>query len=338
MRMHIVTTVCVGVLIVPGVTAAAASAAPAPPTGSIGVRLVDVAAHNRNDPRARIYIVDRAKPGGSLSRRISVQNGSGAPQRVAVYPAGAMVVKGMFSVADGAAQDELSTWTTVDRSAAVLPAGASELIRVTITVPPDASPGERYAVVWAEIRSPAAQDGGITQVNRVGIRIYLSVGTGGEPASDFSITSLEARRLPGGQPEVLALVKNTGGRALDMRGTLRLSAGPGGLSAGPFAAKLGTTLGIGDSAPVTITLDKTVPNGPWDARIELTSGLLTRSARGTITFPTSGDAAPVQVHPASNAAKWWVAGAALLLVALAGPALLARFPGWRRFLPTPTGG
>ena len=164
---------------------------------------------------------------------------------------------------------------------------------VTITVPRDAAPGEQYGVVWAEARSAPIAGGGVTQVSRVGIRLYLSVGPGGPPAADFTIDSLTAKRSPDGRPTVLASVHNTGGRALDMNGTLRLSAGPGGLSAGPFPATLGTTLAIGDTEPVTIALDKRLPAGPWDARITLRSGLLERSARATITFPDTGASPPV---------------------------------------------
>ena len=102
---------------------------------------------------------------------------------------------------------------------------------MTIAVPIDAAPGERYAVVWAETRSTPSE-GGITQVNRVGIRIYLAIGAGGPPAADFTIDSLTAIRSADGRPMVVATVHNTGGRALDMSGTLELSAGPGGLSAG----------------------------------------------------------------------------------------------------------
>jgi hypothetical protein len=71
-------------------------------------------------------------------------------------------------------------------------------------------------VVWAEARSTPSAGGGITQVSRVGIRVYLSVGPGGPPAADFTIDSLTARRSPDGRPVVLASVHNTGGRALDM--------------------------------------------------------------------------------------------------------------------------
>jgi hypothetical protein len=85
-------------------------------------------------------------------------------------------------------------------------------------------------------------------------------------------------------------VRNTGGRALDVSGTLRLRAGPGGLSAGPFPATLGTTLAIGDTEPVTILLDRRLPAGPWQARVTLHSGLIERNTQATITFPAAHQA------------------------------------------------
>jgi hypothetical protein len=110
----------------------------------------------------------------------------------------------------------------------------------------------------------------------------------GAPASNFTINSLTGKRSPDGQPMVVASVHNTGVRALDMSGTLQLSSGPGGLSAGPFQANLGTTLAIGAIEPITIVLDKQIPDGPWHALVTLRSGLLERSAHATITFPATG--------------------------------------------------
>jgi LPXTG-motif cell wall-anchored protein len=159
---------------------------------------------------------------------------------------------------------------------------------VTIAVPRDAPPGEQYGLVWAETRSSAPAGGGITQVSRVGIRLYLSIGPGGAPASEFTIESLTGKRSPHGQPEVVASVHNAGGRALDMSGTLQLSAGPGGLSAGPFPANLGTSLAIGATEPIMIMLDRQIPDGPWHALVTLRSGPLERSARATINFPATG--------------------------------------------------
>jgi LPXTG-motif cell wall-anchored protein len=104
-----------------------------------------------------------------------------------------------------------------------------------------------------------------------------------------------------------------------MNGTLRLSAGPGGLSAGPFAANLGTSLAIGATEPITIMLDKRLPDGPWDALLTLRSGLLERSARATITFPATGT--PSSSYPV-------IAGLVILL--LVG-ILAAHFTRRRRY-------
>jgi hypothetical protein len=154
----------------------------------------------------------------------------------------------------------------------------------------------------------------------VGIRLYLSVGPGGPPAANFTIESLTAKRSPDGRPMVLATVHNTGGRALDMNGTLQLLDGPGGLSAGPFPATLGITLAIGDTEPVSIALDKRLPAGPWDARITLHSGLLERSAQAAITFPDAGAAPPV--NTTSTRPGWLYPAIAALVVLALGIAAL----------------
>jgi len=96
------------------------------------------------------------------------------------------------------------------------------------------------------------------------------------------------------------LVHNTGERALDMSGSLELHNGPGGLNAGPFNAELGTTLGIGQTEPVLVKLDKRLPLGPWNAVITLHSGTVERSAHGTITFPNAGSAQAVKAKSNSS--------------------------------------
>ena len=252
--------------------------------GSVGVQLLDVPTTARLDPRARLYIVDHVAPGTVIHRRIQVSNSTASTTNVAIYPAAATIAKGRFVGSAGHTRNELSTWASVRPGAPGIRAGGRRTAVVTIRVPRDASPGERYGVVWAETRSAPAGDG-ITQVNRVGIRLYLSVGPGGAPAANFKIDSVTAKRSADGRPMVLASVHNTGGRALDMNGTLRLRDGPGGLTAGPYPADLGVSLGIGDRETVRIVLDNRLPAGPWHARLNLRSGLLSRNAAATITFP-----------------------------------------------------
>lgn len=306
----------------------AGSAAPAVAStedGSIGLRLIDAPAATRTDPRARLYIVDHLAPGTVIHRRIEVSNSGSSAAHVVLYPAAATITKGSFLGAAGHTANELSTWTSVRPRAVDVPARGHVVATVTITVPRNAAPEEQYGVVWAEARSTPKNAGGVIEVSRVGIRLYLSVGPGGPPAADFTIESLTAQRSSDGRPMVLATVHNTGGRALDMNGTLELLGGPGGLSAGPFPATLGTTLAIGAMEPVTIALDKQLPAGPWDARITLHSGLLERKAQATITFPKAGAAAPVE-----TARPGWLGRAVAGLVVLACIAVLLEIRRRRR--------
>ena len=297
------------VLVLIAVAAAPASAAAA---GGIGLRLLD--APVTDDPRARLYIVDHLSPGTVIHRRIELSNTSNETTHVVLYAAAASIENGSFLGAEGDTPNELSTWTSVSSPAVDVAPNGSVTPTVTIDVPADAPPGEHYGVIWAEARS-ADSGGGIVQVNRVGIRIYLSVGPGGAPAPDFTVDSITAQRSESGQPMILATVHNIGGRALDLNGRLKLADGPGGLIAGPFPASLGTTLAIGATGSVTILLDDRLPAGPWDAQITLTSGLLERSAHGWITFPAVGAAPPVDTSSGSNAWLYlMLAGIACLLM------------------------
>jgi hypothetical protein len=269
-------------------TAAPVARARAVTDGSIGVQLLDVPLAAYADPRARLYIIDHLHPGTTIHRLVEISNTTASNLHIVTYPAAAAISQGSFVGAAAHTPNELTTWTSVLPGASNVPSGGHAIVTVTIAVPRYAPPGEQYGVVWAETRSAAPAGGGITRVSRVGIRLYLSIGPGGPPASNFTIDSLTGKRSPDGQPVLVASVHNTGGRALDMSGTLQLASGPGGLSAGPFAANLGTTLAIGATEPITIMLDKQIPAGPWHAFLTLRSGLLQRSVQATISFPATG--------------------------------------------------
>jgi hypothetical protein len=268
--------------------------------GAVGLRLLDVPVSGRDDPRAAIYIVDHLGPGGVIERRIEVSSTMPASTPVALYAAAARIGNGEFVGSVGRTADDLSSWTSVVPPEIDLLPGGRAQATVVIRVPADAAPGEQYGVVWAEVGTPSRAGSGVTQVSRVGIRLYVSVGGSGPPRSDFSIDALTAERSADGQPVVRATVHNTGGRALDMSGTLELLNGPGGLRAGPYRAALGTTLAIGDTEAVTIALDNRLPAGPWDALVTMDSGLLHRTGRATITFPASGTSAPVAAARTSS--------------------------------------
>ena len=294
---------------------AAPSSSQAPDPGGLGLRLMDVPTAAANDPRARLYIVDHLAPGSVIHRRVEVSNTTSAPVRVAVYPAAASIAAGSFVGAGGHTPNGLSSWTTLSQGVVDLAPGAKAQDTVTVTVPLDAAPGEQYAAVWAEISAPAGS--GVTLVNRVGIRMYLSVGGANAPPSSFTVDSLTAARAADGHPMVAAQVHNTGGRALDMSGTLSLSDGPGSLSAGPFPAQLGGTLAPGQSTVVTIALDQQLPDGPWNAALTLKSGLLEENSQARIQFPAGpGAANPVTLRETIGAYHRVVIGVLGLLASL----------------------
>src|SRR5436309_6718998 len=259
-----------------------------PAEGAIGIRLMEAPSNRAGDPRAKIYIVDHLAPGSTIRREIEVFNSTATTRRIQLYAAGASVTRGQFTFSAGRDADELSQWTKVTPGQLDLAPGAKGTASVTLRVPAQTSAGERYAVVWAEVSAPAAA-GRISVVNRVGIRMYLSVGPGGEPVSSFVISSLTARRRKDGRPVVEAKVTNTGGRGVELTGHLDLINGPGGLSAGPFEVEGGTTVAPGQSASVEMVLDPSMPLGPWDARLVLKSGTVEAPASARISFPAHAD-------------------------------------------------
>jgi hypothetical protein len=326
-------------LILAAVAAGLASTWMSPParaqTQSVGIRLVDAPTNRTGDPRARLYIVDHLAPGSTITRRVEVSNDTDRAQTIQLYAGAATVAAGSFQFGDGRAADDLTGWTRVDPSSLTMVARAKRLATVTIAVPRKASAGERYGVVWAEAAAPAPRGGGIATANRVGVRIYLSVGPGGEPPTDFVITTFEARRAPDGSPLVAATVRNSGGRALDLSGALSLTHGPGGLSTGPFNVKLGTTLGVGQTEPVLVTLDRAVPAGPWHARIVLRSGTTQREATATITFPAAADssAGPTRAHAERGGLWSLLLGAAVAFSAAVVAAAYTLIRRRRRLAP-----
>ncbi len=315
---RVLTTLAVLVagMLIPATSALTVPALAADPKpGSIGIRLLDAPTNEQDNPRARIYIIDYLPLGTVIHRHIEVTNKSNSEARLTVYPSAASVENGTFSVAPGHTPNDLTTWISLDHETLILPPGASAPVTATIAVPRDASPGERYAGIWAETTTPALHDKGVAEVNRVGIRVYLDVGPGGPPAPNFVINSLTPKRLPDGRPALTAQVHNTGGRALDMSGELTLTEGPGGLNTRPFPAKLGTTLAPGQSEPVTVILDSQLPDGPWKALIHLKSGLTEHSAQATVIFPhNAGAATPVKTTSTAN--KSYLIGAIIIALVL----------------------
>jgi len=158
--------------------------------------------------------------------------------------------------------------------------------------------------------------------------MYVAVGRGGAPPTSFDITSVTGRLTDAGQPVIVAHVKNTGGRAIDLNGTARLTDGPGGTTSGPFRAQRIVTLAPGQSWNMTFAAPKNLPNGTWRVTVTLTSGLTTATATTTIQLSKI-----VAAQAALSAMQWiWLGLGALAIVLVAFMGWYAR-RHWRRQAP-----
>jgi hypothetical protein len=251
-----------------------------------GVRLVDVPVSEANNPRALRYIIDYLPPGTVIHRRILILNEESHTAHFTVYPDAAQIARGFFVGDNGATPSELTTWITVQHPSVTLGPGSSATDVVTISEPRTATRGEHYGVIWVQQVAQVHPSRAVTinEVSRVGVRIYLAVGQGGMPPTKFAITSISGRRTTKGQPLIVAYVRDTGGRAVDLSGVARLAAGPGGIAAGPYGERQVVTLAPGQAGGVTFVPASRIPNGPWTAKVNLVSGLTSRTSSATIQF------------------------------------------------------
>jgi hypothetical protein len=265
--------------------AGSAQAVSKPPSAVFGIRLADMPLDEADNPRAYRYIIDHLNPGTTIHRRVQVANLTPLAARITLYPDAAIIRDGSFIGDVGQTRSYLTTWITMSRHSVSLAPHARAMVTVTIQVPRTASPGNLYGVIWAQETGLGKTSTGVNviEVNRVGIRIYLSIGPGGPPPVNFDITSIRGTRSAHGQFLVVAQVHNTGGQAIDTVGTLKLTDGPGGLSAGPYKEQA-VTLAPGQSQPITVVMPKEMPKGSWLATIDETSGITQRSAQATINF------------------------------------------------------
>ena len=291
-----------------------------------GVRLVDVPVDERNNPRALRYIIDVLPTGSAIRRRIMIINDEPRTADLTVYPGAAVIRDGKFTGGLGHASNELTRWITVQHPSVTVGPGQSVIDWVTIRVPLNATHAEHYGVLWVQQTKVmwCSRHATLREVARVGIRLYLAI-RDGVPPTRFAITSLTGRRTASGQPLMFAHVQNTGARAVDLTGKLRLTGGPDGRTAGPFTQQQMVTLAPGQSGTVVFALPTRLPDGPWAASATLASGLNTATAHTRIMFGVQLAAASWT----SEASLMW--GGGMLLGALViATVIITRFRRPRR--------
>lgn len=156
-RRGLLLLAAVGMIVIP------AAAPAAPPRESVGIRVLG------RGP----YLVLRMEPGSTAVREVAVSSTVSRPIEVPLLPVNARTVSGEFQTIDQA-PDWLAVHPSILHFDAV-PVGQviEEAATVTITVPSDARPASIQAAVLAV--APPSQGGSVRVVNRVGLRVYLTI-------------------------------------------------------------------------------------------------------------------------------------------------------------------
>jgi hypothetical protein len=264
--------------------AAASAQAPVDPAAGLVIRPLDAdptAVHG--DPAGR-SVTDHVEPGAVVERRIEVSNVTDRPLTVNLYAADATIDEG-WHTGDGPGTSEVVSWLIVAPPLVTIAPGTRATGSILIEVPEGTDHGERYAAIVAETAEVVERSEGAP---RAELRVYLSVGGPEEPPIDFLIDELTPGRDETGAPVVRLGVDNTGGRAVDLTGTLELVEGPDGRRAGPFPISGPFTLAPEQHGTVEIPLDGRLPAGPWRAVARLAAGAEERGTDAVLDFPRVG--------------------------------------------------
>jgi len=155
--------------------------------GGLGLGLVNIPASFRNIPNSNEWILERLEIGSTIKRDFQVINSTNKPMLVVLYPGAATNANGTFFGAPMGVKNDLVSWMTVSPSSVLIPAHQGINGLITITVPISAEPSMQYGLVWAQ--TTLGINGGVTQINRVGIRMY-------DPVGDFAVPTYIDKALP----------------------------------------------------------------------------------------------------------------------------------------------
>lgn len=166
--------------------AAPAAPTPGPGTGSpSGVSVVPVPSSPHLSGNGQRLDFGRLDPGASASDRVIVRNIGDSPATVELYAADAFTAAG-GGLAFGLRGDPatgVGRWLRLTSSRVVVPARGGVEVGLTVTVPARL-PGGEYAggIVAEQAAPPPASGGGVRQVFRFAMAVYLTV-PGGAPGA-----------------------------------------------------------------------------------------------------------------------------------------------------------
>jgi len=181
-------------------------------------------------PGSRPNLSYSLAPGTTIDDSVTLWNYSDVQLTFHVYATDAYNNRsGNFDLlTEGSAPTDLGSWVKVPQEYVTVPATTSMVLPITITVPPDARPGDHTAGIVAASRTPGIDDQGHEVVldRRTGSRIYLRVD--GEVSSDLAIEHVQSDYQAAVNPldgalDVTFTVRNVGNVRLGARPVVEVS-------------------------------------------------------------------------------------------------------------------
>lgn len=295
---------------------ASAQTAASPALATFGL-----AAASGDLPDVRGWIDVKAAPGSVVFDRVAVVNQSDGPLNLDVYSADAEnAADGSLGLPDRSVRaKDAGSWIAVGAARVSVPPQSSAgvgrtIVPLTITIPPDAEPGEHVAGVVASLTATGSASNGqqTTDVDleqRVGLRLYVTVT--GPTHAGLRISALRATYHPAAGLGLAGPGSTTVTYTLTNTGNVRLAVEPTVSSSG--------VLGLGRARAAGQRVDELLPKASLTQTVELTSTwplvLDHVQVRAAVTLPGEARDAGIGV-PSAGTWMWAVPWAYLVAIAL----------------------
>jgi hypothetical protein len=253
------------------------------------------------------FIFSNVTPGSRFKSYVGVTNYSAFPVTFSVYAAdGVNTPNGGFDVLNqGKKSVGIGAWTKLAKTEITIPAGTEDSIPFVMSVPTNATPGDHFGGIVAQVSTASQGKSGEKFLlnRRVGTRIYLRVAGHLDPALSVEHVGVDyhgtINPVESGTATVSYTVSNTGNVAL---------ATPQVISITSLFGTLTTVNGHsifallpGQTDHFTVVVKKIPPAGPITAHVTL----VPQEPKGTTTPPIIKLEPPAVVKAASGSTWAW---------------------------------
>jgi hypothetical protein len=246
---------------------------PTPPSKSNKTTITwGVQPSTANGPTRRfVYSWPRIKAGSVLHDYVAVDNFSSHPVTFQVYATDGFVnSSGDLSLLPAAQKPtDIGSWVRLLHNSVTVPAHARINEPFTLTVPPNATPGDHTGGMIASIRLPGKQ---VTVDRRIGVPMYMRIAGPLVPAVRIDATSVSYHGtldpFGGGGADVSYTVHNIGNVRL-LGGQTVIVTGPFGITLATVHPPALTELLPGQSERVHAHLSGVFPAGPMTVHVKI---------------------------------------------------------------------